>query len=240
MVMIASVKDNNSVLAISLILNIILGTLLFVTKNDDQHTANVESLEQQQIITNVETVASSPEAMQPEPTQVSTTPPPPPLQCPPCERSYSLVSSDHLLMGAAQASKVSRYGARPWGSGSHFVEPNAYWIWAPGVSSHSKWLFFTFFTIESSMTIDVTLHLICDQYGVAYVDGNTVTVSKEKGWLTPDYSKSKISLSPGNHLLAIYAENATQAGGGVIAALVSEEGSTLLYTDTKWKCKKIK
>lgn len=235
--MVSSKSTTSCVVLTSLLLNVVLISLLVRRRHLESFTsadAAVENLEPALTPVSAPHIPPAP-AAPPASTQLPPT-------CTPCGKNdkYNLVSSEQLLVGSALASQIGRYGSRPWGTSSIFVEPNAYWIWAPGVSSHPKWLFFTFFQVTSSVNIDAVLHVICDQYGVAYVDGNTVAVVKEKGWLTSDYSKTKLSLGPGNHLLAIYAENQSpDTNGGVLAALVSEEGTTLVATDGKWKCKKI-
>ena len=162
------------------------------------------------------------------------------LPCPDCkpEKSYNIVFYEKLLIGSTKASVVARYGERPWGNASGFVDQKASWIWAPGPTTHPKWIFFTTFQNSSSIDVDLMLHFICDQYGVAYIDGNTVAVCKERGWLQPDYSQVKVTVGPGDHLFAIYAENSVDSGG-VIAALVAVEGSTIVTTNESWKCKKI-
>lgn len=149
----------------------------------------------------------------------------------------TMIAVDKLFQGSVPATVIGKYGGRPWGNQSQFVDPAASWIWG-GSNNHANWLFFVKFTNSSKTTVDMTLHLIVDQNGAAYVDGSLVLQSTERGWLTKDYSRTTISVAPGEHLLAVYAENRTETGG-VLAALIPHDGATAVYTSDKWSCKKV-
>lgn len=168
-----------------------------------------------------------------------------PVSCPRCplpprcgEQSYGLIPLERLFEGSAPAVIVSPYGSRPWGTQSQFAAPEASWIWGPGSSSHPSWVFFTRFRNNSKLALPTTLHIIADQYGIAYLDGELVGTINQNGWVSPEYSKFSLVISPGEHVLIVYVEN-TIGLGGLIAAMIPPEGNPLNVTDLSWRAKKI-
>lgn len=161
---------------------------------------------------------------------------PMPQRCPP--QSYGIIPLEKLFEGSAQVTVVSPFGSRPWGSQSQFAAPEASWIWGPGSSTHPSWVFFTRFRNNSKLEITATLHIIADQYGVAYLDGELLGTINENGWMSPEYSKFSTMLTPGDHVLIVYVENLLGLGG-LLAAMIPSEGKPLTFTDASWRCKKI-
>lgn len=152
-------------------------------------------------------------------------------------KSVSIIPLEKLYSGSVPATVISKYGGRPWGNMSNFADPDAKWLW--GVpNDYSSWLFFTKFTNDANSDIDVEIHLIIDQTGYLYIDGVSILECNEKGWLTTDYSKATVKLTPGEHIIAIYAQN-NVGTGGVLASLIQANGTTLVRTDEKWSCKKL-
>lgn len=146
-------------------------------------------------------------------------------------KSISVIPFEKLYSGSVPVTVIANYGGRPWGNESAFIDLTAKWLWGMP-NDYPTWLFFTTFKNES-------VHFISDQYGYLYIDGVAILESKERGWTTSDYAQTTVKLTPGEHIVAIYAEN-TIGTGGILAALVQRDGATLVKTDEKWSCKKIK
>ncbi|GLC37523.1 hypothetical protein PLESTM_000598400 [Pleodorina starrii] len=130
--------------------------------------------------------------------------------------------------------------AAPWATGPwpgpviNFPDSSASWIWthagAASVSSTSvRPTFSTFVTITEAV-MPVVLHMVADDYADVLLDG-AVVASVMTDWsvsVYPTRRALRLNLTRGIHALSIRVTNGAWGPAGLIASLMTEDGTTVL------------
>jgi len=157
------------------------------------------------------------------------------------QATYPLDSqADTYMSGACQGiySKLSPtyslgpYGVGPWFNRSNFVDPTANWIWhnpnGTGVGPLPATDTFNEICYHSGANSgEAILHVIFDDYGTVYLNGQYLGFVGREGWLKTNYTRIPSALLPGRNVFRFSVTN-TEATAGLLYAV------QYVHPDTEW------